>query len=118
MIYLLDHPLNKYLWLSVIVPVLGTINKMNMTWFALGQPTVFREGTRLVTAEFFTKCYEITVEQAMRETSQSSLNGAKSWRALFAMRSKRGKVYSRDSRKQHISPQKHVQGSGRGSIKL
>lgn len=41
------------MWLSVIVPVLGTINtKMNMTWFALGQLTVFREwALRLVTAE-------------------------------------------------------------------
>ena len=35
------------MWLSVIVPVLGTI-----TWFALGQLTVFREwALRLVTAE-------------------------------------------------------------------
>lgn len=41
------------MWLSVIVPVLGTINtKMNMTWFALGQLTVFREwALRLVTVE-------------------------------------------------------------------
>ena len=36
--------LTVFMWLSVIVPVLGTINtKMNMTWFALGQLTVFRE---------------------------------------------------------------------------